>query len=114
MTMPTKMVMWSFEGTYGPEALASNDSKRTSLDSVVSVNPMDKLSLWGQVNWGQDTNVGRAGGGGQTDVITGGAGASTVRWSGAGVWVQYACNSWNTEALRFEVSNDQGVSNRLG
>src|SRR5260370_29251346 len=114
MTMPTKMVMWSFEGTYGPEALASNDSKRTSLDSVVNVNPTDKLSLWGQVNWGQDTNLTRSGGGTASEIVsgTGAIGPSTVRWSGVGVWVQYACKSWLTHALRFEVFNDQAGANR--
>jgi hypothetical protein len=112
---PIKMLTWTVEGTYGPEASTFNNSERTSVDSVVTVTPTDKLSLWGQVNWGQDTNLTRTGTG-ATNIVTGtGAiGPSTVRWSGAGVWVQYACNSWNTEALRFEVFNDQGGANRLG
>jgi hypothetical protein len=115
MTMPTKMVMWSFEGTYGPEALATNQSQRLSLDSVVNVNPTDKLSLWGQVNYGQDSSVSRAPSSAYpADVFAGTVGPSTVRWSGAGVWVQYACNSWLTHALRFEVFDDQGGANRLG
>ena len=116
---PVKMLTWTFEGTYGPEATTDNQSKRLSLDSVVSVMATDKLSLWFQGNWGQDTNVTRAGGGTATDTVPTPpvptvVGPSTVRWSGAGVWVQYACNSWNTEALRFEVFNDQGGANRLG
>jgi hypothetical protein len=112
---PIKMLTWTLEGTYGPEASTDNRSERTSVDSVLNVNPIDKLSLWLQANWGQDSNLTRTGTG-ATNIVTGtGAiGPSTVRWSGLGAWVQYATNSWNTEALRFEVFNDQGGANRLG
>jgi hypothetical protein len=115
MTMPAKMLMWSFEGTYGPEALADNHSKRTSLDSVVSVNATDKLTLWGQANWGQDTNVSRVPAAAYpANVFAGTVGPSAVRWSGVGVWAQYAFTGWYTEVLRFEVFDDQGGANRLG
>ena len=85
---------------------------RPSIDTVLNTNPTSKLSLWLQGNWGQDSNLTRNGAGVQPG--TGAIGNSTVRWSGAGVWVQYATNGWNTEALRFEVFNDQGGANRLG
>jgi putative OmpL-like beta-barrel porin-2 len=112
---PIKMLTWTFEGSYGPEASTDNRSERTSLDTVVNANVTDKLSLWFQGNWGQDTNLVRSGSG-VTNVVTGtGAiGPSTVRWSGLGTWAQYAVNSWLTEALRFEVFDDQGGANRLG
>ncbi len=105
-TTPLKQVAWSFEGTYGPEALTNNVSKRTSLDTVLNVNPTDKLSLWLQGNWGQDTNV--------TPLAPTTQGTSTVWWSGIGAWAQYAFNSWYSEALRFEVFRDQNGAARLG
>ena len=114
-TTPCKFATWSLEGTYGPEASTFNNSERTSIDTVLNTNPNSKLSLWLQGNWGQDTNLVRSGSG-VTNVVTGtGAiGPSTVRWSGLGAWVQYATNGWNTEAVRFEVFDDQGGANRLG
>lgn len=106
-TTPAKMLTWTFEGTYGPEALTgSNKSERTSLDTVANIMPTDKLSLWFQANWGQDTNV--------TPLAPTTAGNSTVHWGGVGVWAQYAFNSWYTEALRFEVFADQNGAARLG
>ncbi len=116
-TTPMKMVSWSLQGSYGPEASTDNQSKRTSVDTLLGVMPTDKLSLWLQGNWGQDTKVTRAGGATSTDNVAAypvAVGPSTVRWSGVGVWAQYACNSWLTEALRFEAFNDQGGANRLG
>ena len=105
-TTPAKMVLWNFEGTYGPEALANNVSKRTSLDTVLSVTPTDKLSLWFQGNWGQDTNV--------TPLAPTTQGTSTVHWNGLGAWAQYAFTSFYTQALRFEVMGDQNGAARMG
>lgn len=109
-TTPSKMFSWSFQGAYGPEALVgSNKSQRTSLDTVLGVTPTDKLSLWFQANWGQDTNVLAS-----TATVPNPGGPSTVHWSGVGVWVQYAFTSLYTQALRFEVFGDQNGAARLG
>jgi hypothetical protein len=105
-TTPIKQVSWSLEGTYGPEALVTNNSMRNSVDSVINYNVTDKLSLWGQANWGQDSNV--------TALAPTRPGSATVHWSGLGAWVQYVFNSWYTEALRFEVFDDQSGADRLG
>jgi hypothetical protein len=115
-TTPLKALTWSFQGTYGPEALADNNSKRLSLDTVAGFTATDRLSFWGQVNWGQDTNVTRTGTGDETDVFVPAAlgGESTVRWAGLGLWAQFVVTPWLTEALRFEVVDDQGGANRLG
>jgi hypothetical protein len=114
-TTPCKYATWSLQGSYGPEALTTNQSERTSLDTLLGMTPTDKLSLWFQANWGQDTHLTRSGGADPVfDNSTGAVGPSTVRWSGFGTWVQYAATSWLTEALRFEIFDDQGGANRLG
>lgn len=116
-TAPVKNVTWSVQGTYGPEASTDNQSKRTSWDTLLGVTATDKLSLWLQGNWGQDTHVTRTGGATAADNVAAypvAVGPSTVRWSGVGIWAQYVVNGRLTEALRFETFNDQGGANRLG
>src|SRR4029077_1424156 len=91
-TTPTKQISWSFQGLYGKELADPTHAERLSLDSVLSFNPTDKLSLNGQLNWGDQTN----------DPATAKS-AGTTHWAGAGVWASYATTSKFTETVRFEV-----------
>ena len=106
-TTPMKQLTWSFQGTYGnelttPAATAYQDhSKRLSLDTVVGFSPMDKLSLNGQLNWGQQTH--------SPGTVDG-----TSHWDGLGLWVSYVTSPMFTETVRFEVFDDQSGGVRTG
>ena len=111
-TTPTKQITWSFQGLYGDELAPSltsgapapsDHSKRLSLDTVVGFNPMDKLSLAAQGNWGEQTK----------DPATTNSNGTT-HWLGAGVWATLPETSKCSTSLRFEVLSDQNNANRFG
>jgi hypothetical protein len=102
-TTPIKQLTWSFQGLYGKEVADPTHSQRLSLDTVATYALMDKLSVSGQANWGQQSN----------DPATA-RGAGTTHWDGLGAWLSYATSSMFTESLRFEVLSDQNNASRLG
>jgi hypothetical protein len=101
-TAPTKQITWSVQGLYGPELTGTNNSVRSSFDTVLGYTPMDKLTLALQGNWGQQTN----------DPNTS-AGEGTTHWSGIGLWASYALSDMFTESVRFEVMADQNDAARF-
>lgn len=102
---PIKPFAWYFQGLYGKELADPTHSQRLSLDSVATYT-MGKLSLAGQVNWGQQTN--------DTNVPTnGGTAAGVSHWSGAGVWASFAETDKCTSTVRFEVLKDENFANRF-
>lgn len=108
-TTPTKAFAWSFQGTYGNEIAdnsavptASHHSDVTSLDTVATYT-MGKLSLAGQLNWGQ-----------QSDDPSTALGKGTSHWSGLGLWASFAETDKCTTSARFEVMGDQNNANRFG
>lgn len=94
-TTPMKGLTANLQGTYGPEARTDNKSKRTALDLVLGYTGIDKLSLFAEALWGQDTNVA-----GVDD-------SNTNVWAGAGIWAGYAYNSLINPAVRFEIFDDR-------
>jgi hypothetical protein len=107
-TTPTKQISWSFQGLYGKEVADPSHADRLSLDTVLSYNPTDKLSLNGQLNWYEQSN--------DPLVVTadGGRAVGTTHATGAGLWVSYATTSKFTEIVRYEVVNDGSGANRFG
>jgi hypothetical protein len=101
-TTPMKALTANFTGSYGPELLTINKSKRTHLDFVLGYTGIDKLSLNAEALWGQDSNVG-----GVDD-------SGTTPWSGFGLWAGYAASNCINPGVRFEVFKDQHNANRLG
>jgi hypothetical protein len=101
LTPPVKGLSAGFQGSYGPELLTTNISKRTHTDFVVNY-AISKLSLNAEYLWGQDSNVG-----GTSD-------SGTTPWSGAGIWASWAQNDYINPGVRFEVFRDQNGANRLG
>jgi len=99
-TTPTKQITWSFQGTYGKEMADPTHSQRLSLDTVLGFNPMDKVTLALQGNWGQDTHATATDG--------------TTHWSGLGLWASFAETAKCTTSARFEVLKDQNNANRFG
>ena len=102
VTPPVKGLSASLQGSYGPELLATNVSKRTHADFVVNYAGIDKLSLNAEYLWGQDSNTG------------GTTGTATTPWSGEGLWATYAVSDYINPGVRFEVFNDQNGAGRLG
>jgi len=100
-TTPAKGFVANLQGSYGPELLSDNVSKRTGLDLVLGYTGIDKLSIFTEALWGQDTNTA-----GVTD-------SNTNVWSGVGVWVSYAASDCLNPAIRFEVFDDRDGA-RLG
>jgi hypothetical protein len=108
-TTPTKQISWSFQGLYGNEITqpafpaAADHADRLSLDTVLSFNPTDKLSLNGQLNWYEQSN---------DPAITGAGGTAvgTSHATGAGLWASYATTSKFTEIVRYEVVQDENGS----
>jgi hypothetical protein len=81
---------------------ASDHADLLSLDSVLTYAVTDKLSLAGQLNWGEQTH---------DPNTTNGNG--TTHWDGAGIWVSFAETSKCTSTARFEVLGDQNNANRF-
>lgn len=112
---PLDKVAWTLQGTWGAEQPSNNRSKRTSLDSVVTVKATDKLTLWGQGNYGQEQDA--AANGLTANFATQGdpttrssirlIDRNQARWWGFGLWLQHQCTSWLTSVLRFEYFNDR-------
>jgi hypothetical protein len=108
---PGKTIIWQFatipmsgsylnlQGSYGPELLANNDSKRTALD-ITAGTSISKLSLGVEGLWGQDSNV------------TGGDSATT-HWTGVGVWLGAGLQQYINPSIRFEVFDDSNGAGRL-
>ena len=109
MTMPTKQIMWSFQGLYGNEQASPVFHADTlSLDTVLTFNPTDKLSLNGQLNWYEQSNDPNV------TALDGGTKVGTTHASGAGLWASYATTSKFTETVRYEVISDENGSSRFG
>jgi hypothetical protein len=106
-TTPMKGLGWSFQGTYGKELPDPSHSERLSLDTVLTYT-MGKLSLAGQLNWGQQTN--------DPTYATNGGGtaAGTSHWQGAGIWATFAETEKCSTSARFEVLGDENFANRFG
>ncbi len=111
---PSKMFNNSLQGSYGADGTTDNSSKLLSVDYVANATVTDKLSLWGQLNWGQTTNILLAGTPPVVPAYPGTVGPSTVRWMGAGLWATYAFTSLYSEALRYEVFQDDHGANHTG
>jgi hypothetical protein len=105
-TAPVKNLAWSLQGYYGKELAdaptTTGHSAVTSIDTVATY-AMGKLSLAGQLNWGQQSN----------DPATS-AGQGTTHWSGAGVWATFAETDKCSTSARFEVLEDNNNANRMG
>lgn len=99
---PVEKLAWTFQGSWGAEQLNNNRSKRTHVDTVATVKATDKLTLWGQVNYGQEQDAVENG-------LTGGRaiGRNQARWWGSGLWVQHQCTSWLSSVLRLEYFDDK-------
>jgi len=101
-TTPLKNFTANFTGSYGPELLSVNASKRTFADLVLGFTGISKLTLNAEALWGQDGDVG------------GVADSGTTPWSGFGLWGGLALSDLLNPGVRFEVFNDQHNANRLG
>lgn len=99
---PFKGVSASVQGSYGPELLANNISKRIHTDIVLGYTGINNLTLNAEYLWSQDSNVG------------GTPNSGTTPWQGAGLWAGYTLNNYVNPGARFEIFNDQHNANRLG
>ncbi len=95
-TTPAKGLIANLSGTYGPEASNQTHQKRTSVDLVLGYTGIEKLTINGQLNWGQDKQKN----------------TSTNVWKGAGLWLGYAVSDWINPAVRYEVFSDQHGGSR--
>jgi hypothetical protein len=100
-TTPMKNLAWSLQGLYGKELPDDSHSTLTSVDSVVTYS-MGKLTLAGQLNWGQQSN--------DPNTTTG---EGTTHWDGVGVWATFAETDKCSTSARFEVMDDNHNANRF-
>jgi hypothetical protein len=99
---PVKQVTWSFQGLYGKEVADPSHAQRLSFDTVLGVNPTDKLSLALQGNWLQETNTALAS-----------TGRGTGHAIGLGLWATMAVTAKDSFSARFEVVNDESNLGRF-
>jgi hypothetical protein len=88
---PTKKVSVIQNYMVGPEQFMDNGDIRQMFDTVVTYNPMSKLSLMWNFDYGRDTPNGTT---------------TPVWWSGIAAYVKYAFNENYAVATRYEFYDD--------